>query len=85
MRKAGHDIGLSHTVVSRHIKNLEAWLDTKLVLAGPRGISLTRDGQQFHATVSQAFTLIVGAADSLRSATRKGTLRIWCMPGLATR
>lgn len=85
MRKAGQDIGLSHTVVSRHVKNLEAWLGTKLVLAGPRGISLTRDGQQFHGAVSQAFTLIVAAADSLRYTARKGTLRIWCMPGLATR
>lgn len=85
MRKAGHDIGLSHTVVSRHIKNLEAWLGTKLVLAGPRGISLTRDGQQFKGAVSQAFGLIVGAAESLRSTKRKGMLRIWCMPGLATR
>lgn len=72
-------------MVSRHVRNLEAWLGTKLVSAGPRGISLTRDGQQFHAAVSQAFSLIVGAADSLRSTARKGALRIWCMPGLATR
>ncbi|WP_245513659.1 MULTISPECIES: LysR substrate-binding domain-containing protein [unclassified Mesorhizobium] len=85
MRKAGQDIGLSHTVISRHVKNLEAWLGTKLVLAGPRGISLTHDGQQFESAVSQAFNLICGAADNLRAATRKGTLRIWCMPGLATR
>ena len=85
MRKAGQDIGLSHTVVSRHIKNLEAWLGAKLVLAGPRGISLTRDGQQFKSAVSQAFGLISGAADNLRATARKGTLRIWCMPGLATR
>ncbi|TGQ13596.1 MULTISPECIES: LysR substrate-binding domain-containing protein [unclassified Mesorhizobium] len=53
--------------------------------AGPRGIFLTRDGQQFQSAVSLAFGLIVGAAESLRSTKRKGTLRIWCMPGLATR
>lgn len=85
MRKAGQDIGLSHTVVSRHMKNLEAWLGVKLVLAGPGGVSLTRDGQHFHGAISQAFSLISGAADNLRATSRKGTLRIWCMPGLATR
>jgi len=85
MRKAAGDIGLSHTVVSRHIQNLEAWLGTKLLTAGPGGVTLTQDGKRLFDTVAQAFNLIAGTVGEFRPASRRGTLRIWCMPGLATR
>lgn len=85
MRKAAQDVGLSHTVVSRHIRNLEAWLGTRLVSAGPRGIQLTQDGRRLLDTVSQAFDLIAGTVGEFRPASPRGVFRIWCMPGLATR
>jgi LysR family transcriptional regulator, glycine cleavage system transcriptional activator len=85
MRKAAQNVGLSHTVVSRHIRNLETWLGTRLVTAGPGGVALTQDGRRLFDSVSQAFNLIAGTVGELRPASRKGTLRIWCMPGLATR
>ena len=85
MRRAAEDIGVTHTVVSRHIRNLEAWLRTKLVIAGPRGVLLTNQGEQFFAEVSRAFSVLVAATAGLKLTTRRRMLRIWCMPGLATR
>jgi LysR family transcriptional regulator, glycine cleavage system transcriptional activator len=85
MRRAGDDIGISHTVISRHIRHLEAWLRTKLIIAGPRGARLTREGELFFAAVSRAFGTIVTATAELRPASRRRRVRIWCMPGLATR
>jgi LysR family transcriptional regulator, glycine cleavage system transcriptional activator len=85
MRKAAEDISVSHTVVSRHVRNLEAWIDRKLVIAGPRGVVLTKEGELFFSTVSKAFQMIGNAALELRSPERRQTLRIWCTPGLATR
>jgi len=84
MRKAADDIRVSHTVVSRHVRNLESWMGRKLVSAGPRGVILTREGELFFTAVSKALQMIGNSALELRSADRR-TLRIWCMPGLATR
>jgi LysR family transcriptional regulator, glycine cleavage system transcriptional activator len=85
MRKAAADISVSHTVISRHVRNLEAWIGRKLVTTGPRGAVLTKEGELFFSSVAKAFKLIGGAALELKSLNRRGTLRIWCTPGLATR
>lgn len=85
MRRAADDIGVSHTVVSKHVHNLEHWLGQKLVEAGPRGVVLTPSGEILFASVSRAFRIIANTTAELRPAARRTTLRIWCMPGLATR
>ena len=85
MRRAAYDVGVSHTVVSRHVRHLEHWLGTKLVSAGPRGVVPTAHGRMFYESVERAFRLIAEAAAELRPVHRGGVLRIWCIPGLATR
>lgn len=85
MRKAADDIGVSHTVVSKHVRNLEHWLGHRLVLAGPRGVVLTPQGETLFASVNRAFRIIANTTAELRPAARRAALRIWCMPGLATR
>lgn len=85
MRKAADDLNLSHTVVSRHVRNLEAWLGTRLAEAGPRGIRLTAEGRLFAEAVGTAFDLIARSTAELRPAVNRSVLRIWCVPGLATR
>ncbi|WP_271602503.1 LysR substrate-binding domain-containing protein [Bradyrhizobium sp. CCBAU 45384] len=85
MRKAADDIGVSHTVISRHVRNLEVWSGRKLLDTGPRGTLLTQEGAIFYRAVSEAFQIIAAAAVELRPRTRRGMLRIWAMPGLATR
>jgi LysR family glycine cleavage system transcriptional activator len=85
MRKAADDLGVSHSVVSRHVKNLEFWMAVKLVVSSPRGLRLTREGEIFHAAISTAFELIAATTAELRPPSHRRTLRLWCMPGLATR
>ena len=85
MRKAATDLGVCHTVVSRHVRNLEAWLGARLVDTGPRGIRLTDEGRAFHRAVATAFDLVAAATADLRPETARGPLRIWCVPGLAAR
>lgn len=84
MRRAAEDLGVSHTVVSRHVANLEHWLGRKLVRTNPRGVQLTTDGESFLAAVSRAFDIIGRAADELRPSRNRSQLRIWCIAGLAT-
>ena len=85
MRRAAEDIGVSHTVVSRHVANLEHWIGRKLVQTGPRGVRLTPEGETFLAAVGRSFDIIADAAAALRPSRNRGRLRLWCIPGLATR
>ncbi len=85
MRRAAADLGVCHTVVSRHVRNLEAWLGVRLVEAGPRGIVLSEAGRAYHRTIAAAFDAIVAATADLRPASARGLLRVWCVPGLAGR
>lgn len=85
MRKAAEAMGVSHNVVSYHVRNLEAWIGLKLVERSPRGITLTNEGRDFHTAVSDALTAIANAATRLRPSRNQRILKVWCMPGLASR
>ena len=85
MRAAAEDIGVSHTVVSRHVQNLEHWFSRKLVRTGPRGVELTPEGETLLAAVSKGFDIIARASQDLRPRRNQGRLRLWCFSGLATR
>ncbi|MGC2085092.1 MAG: LysR substrate-binding domain-containing protein [Bradyrhizobium sp.] len=84
VRAAGDELAVSHTVVSRHLQNLQRALGVALVRAEGRGIALTSAGQMFHAQVTQAFDIIARAVTMIRPAARP-TLNIWCIPGIANR
>lgn len=85
MRKAAEDIGVSHNVVSYHVRNLESWIGAPLMERSRRGVTLTADGQDFHTVVSDALAVIANAAVRLRPEGRQRILKVWCMPGLASR
>lgn len=85
MRKAASDIGISHTVVSRHVQGLESWIGWKLLDAGPRGVTLTPEGRSLHDATSVAFQSIANISAQLRAKAGTDELHIWCFPGLATR
>lgn len=86
MRKAADDLGVCHTVVSRHVQNLQDWFGTRLVETGPRGVALTEQGHLVYAATAAAFDRIAEATAELRP-DRAGArqLRLWCVPGLASR
>lgn len=85
MRRAAEELNLSHTVVSRHVKNLEGWLGARLVIAGPRGVRLTAEGERYCAAIGKALDLIADATVELRPAADRSLLKLWCAPGLAAR
>ena len=83
LRAASEELAVSHTVVSRHIHNLEARLGTALLRPQGRGVVLTEEGARYHAQIRQAFDLIARATADLKRG-KKRSLAIWCPPGLAT-
>lgn len=84
IRAAGDELAVSHTVVSRHVHNLESWLGLALVEPRGRGLVLTPAGARYHGQIARAFDAIARATSDLQPAARR-TLAIWCFPGLANR
>lgn len=83
VRDAADEIAISHTVVSRHIQNLEHHLKVKLVRKSGRNLVLTREGETYAAEIRKAFALISSASAVVR-AKQRDSLNISCMPSLAT-
>ncbi|MBJ7437984.1 MAG: LysR family transcriptional regulator [Sphingopyxis sp.] len=79
VRRAAAALGLSHTIVSRHLRTLEDWLGVMLVdrVNG----RLTRLGEEYHALIAPAFDQLASATAQIRGT--EGRLTIWAAPGFA--
>ncbi|CAO3454630.1 Transcriptional regulator, LysR family [Azospirillum argentinense] len=84
VRAAADELAVSHTVVSRHIQNLEQAVGVKLVAKSGRGLSLTREGIRYAAQLRRAFDLIGEASNELRNGGMEA-VHICCLAGLASR
>jgi DNA-binding transcriptional LysR family regulator len=85
MRRAAQDLGVDHTVVSHHMRNLQAWMRCKLFDAGPRGVSMTPEGKLLFKAVRRGLTEIAMASAEIRPSPYVKRLLVSCTPGLATR
>lgn len=81
---AAEELCVSHSVVSRHVANLEARLGVDLVAPKGRSVALTEAGAAYLARVTRAFDAISRATVDLKPA-RVRRLDIRCIPGLANR
>lgn len=84
-RRAGEDLNVSHTVISRHLQNLEAWAGVRLIERDGRGLVLTAEGRRYHEKIARAFDEIALATEELSPRGGAGEMRICCVPGLAVR
>lgn len=84
-RRAGDDLNVSHTVISRHLRNLEDWAGVRLIERAGRGIALTAEGQRYFEAISRGFDVIAQATEELSPRASAGEMRIFCVPGLAVR
>ena len=91
--KAGEELFLTQSAVSRQIKELEEQLGARLFERRHRALALTEAGQQFYAATAQVLTTMRGATERLRAASgRKRPLSVttthsfaalWLIPRLA--
>ncbi|WP_205648544.1 LysR substrate-binding domain-containing protein [Acuticoccus kandeliae] len=84
VRTAAEELAVSHTVVSRHIQNLEAALGAKLVKKSGRGLELTLQGVRYASHLTEAFNLIAEASDEVWRGPEE-PIHVCCMAGLASR
>lgn len=83
IRKAALVLSIDHTVVSRHIRALEAWLGVSLIERSRSGASLTNEGRRYHSVVAGAIDDLASATLGLVKDRESKHLLIWCVPGLA--
>lgn len=83
VRRAAQELGLDHTVISRHLRAIEAWTGAALFERGPAGSTLTPEGARYHRQVAAAIDLIAEATAELTRRNDERQLQIWCMPGFA--
>lgn len=76
---------LDHAVISRHLRSLETWTGTVLLQRGRTGVVLTAEGECYHAAVAEAIDRLASATLDLMKGAEEGQLRIWCMPGFASK
>ena len=78
--RAADRLTLSASAVSRHVADLEAHLDTRLLNRTTRRISLTESGQAFYERCVQLLADLEEAEEAVSSAAvvPRGTLKITC-------
>jgi LysR family glycine cleavage system transcriptional activator len=90
--KAGEELYLSQSAVSRQIQELEDQLGVKLFQRRHRALSLTEDGQTLYAAAAQALATMRAVTDRLRAGRGRQTLAVtttqsfaslWLIPRLA--
>lgn len=80
IRKGAKALGVSHAIVSRHLRALEEWLGIQLV--NRQTGELTAAGGGYYARVSAAIAELAEATRSVRT-DRSAQLTIWCSPGFS--
>ena len=90
--KAGEELYLTQSAVSRQIKELEDQLGVPLFQRRHRALALTEAGHQFYAAAAQAISTMRNATERLRSRTGRKALSVttthsfaslWLIPRLA--
>src|SRR5689334_4232138 len=91
--KAGEELFLTQSAVSRQIKELEDQLGVPLFERRHRALSLTEAGQQFYASAAQVLTTMRAATERLRAqsgrrrplsvTTTHSFAALWLIPRLA--
>jgi DNA-binding transcriptional LysR family regulator len=79
--------GVGQSTVSRHVADLESALGVTLLNRTTRRITLTDEGQRFHAEARTILRLVDEATDGARSAGGglTGTIRVSCTAALGVR
>lgn len=80
IRRAANILGVSHAIVSRHVRSLEEHLSATLL--DRESGTLTAIGLDFHSRLSKIFADLLDATNAVRNRT-DGKLVISCAPGLA--
>lgn len=82
--RAGEELHLTQSAVSRQIKELETQLGAALFERRHRALALTLAGQQFYPVAAQVLAMMRAATDRLRASTGNRSLYVSTTAGFAS-
>ena len=82
--RAGEELHLTQSAVSRQIKELEEQLGAALFERRHRALALTAAGQQFYPVAAQVLAIMRSATDRLRASTGNKSLYVSTTAGFAS-
>jgi LysR family glycine cleavage system transcriptional activator len=87
VRAAARELDVSHSAVSRHLRELERWLGVALFErgAGRDGFRVTPQGQQLGRSILVALKEIETAAAAVREHRSRNAVTVSCAPSFASR
>ncbi|TQV88850.1 LysR substrate-binding domain-containing protein [Aliikangiella coralliicola] len=85
VQKASEELHVTHGAVSRHIKQLESWLNTSLFTRKGRTLELTDAGQQYLTTISAAFNMIDEGTRFIQSRRQESLVRVTTTHSIANK
>lgn len=83
--KAADELCVTHVAISRHVRELEAWLDLSLFARTGRGVALTEAGRVYLAKLTPVFDDIVSATREIKKSGKGSKLQVTSDPAIAAR
>ncbi|WP_439486410.1 LysR substrate-binding domain-containing protein [Blastomonas fulva] len=83
--RAGAEVGLTQSAVSRQIAVLENWLGVQLFERKGRRVELTADGSAYMEAITPALQRIRGATAQMIDRTERGAITIATLPSFGMR
>jgi LysR family glycine cleavage system transcriptional activator len=81
---AAHELGVTQSAISQHVKSLEEWLGQDLLIRRARQSRPTLEGEQLAGAISEGLGRISEVCTQLRDKRRgERTIVISCLPGFA--
>ena len=87
VRSAARQLNITHSAVSRHLKELEAWLGTPLLVRkeGRRTLTFSPEGRALGQVALSCFSELESAVSSLRETRRPHSVTVSTTPSFAAR
>lgn len=81
---AAHELGVSHSAISRHVRGLELRLEVKLFRVQSRGVALTNEGVRYLAGITPIFDAIAQTTEDI-TGVATGFVSVSCEPVFAVK
>lgn len=84
---AAKELNVSHSVISRHVRNLELWYEVDLFRRSGNHVELSEDGHVLFSEISKPFQILRDASEKFTARTRnnKVSLTVSAEPAIASR
>lgn len=83
--KAAGELHVTHAAISRHVRELEAWLQVDLFRRVSRGVVVTEVGESYRRTLTEVFDRLLAATQEVVAGRAGRGLKVSVEPAFAAR